>query len=318
MKILVTGATGFVGQALCQRLLETGHAVRCAIRGGEGGAALPAGCETSVVGSIGPETYWAEAVKGTELVIHLAARVHVMRESVPDPLAEFRKVNTEGTRRLAESAAAHGVKRLVYISTIKVNGEKSDAPFRESDRPAPQDPYGISKFEAESVLWEIGKRSGLEIVVIRPPLIYGPGVKANFRNLMNIVHRGVPLPFGTIRNHRRMVYLGNLVDIILCCSWHPSAAGEVFLAGDEESVSTPELVARIAESMGKKARLVSVPAGLIKWAGRISGKSAAVERLFGDLNLDIGKLEAKLGWKPPYDMKSGLRTTAEWFLAARS
>jgi len=263
--------------------------------------------------SIGPDTDWGKAFDGIDTVIHLAARVHVMDETDGEPLAAYRRVNVAGTERLARSAAAAGVKRFVFLSSVKVNGEEAPAAYREDAVPAPQDPYGVSKLEAELALRTISSETGLEVVVIRPPLVYGPGVKANFYKLMRTVARGVLLPLGSVNNARSLVYLGNLLDAIKICVQHPAAAGKVFFVSDGDDVSTPELVRRLAAALGRSARLVGVPAALMRLGGSLTGKTSAVDRLLGSLTVDIGRIRTELGWKPPFTMAEGLKETAKWF-----
>jgi nucleoside-diphosphate-sugar epimerase len=302
-RVLVTGANGFVGRAVCSQLMAAGHAVTPAVRRGSG---LP---NEVGVGDVGPSTDWRIALAGCDVVVHLAARVHVMRDEANDPLTEFRVVNTEGTLNLARQAAQAGVKRFIFISTIKVNGEGCEAPYRETDVPAPEDAYAISKWEAEQGLWQIAADTGLEVVILRPPLVYGPGVKANFLRLMQLVKRGWPLPLGAIRNKRSLLYLGNFVDAIRLCVEHPAAAGQTFLLDDGEPVSTPELIRAIARALGRPARLLAVPVGVLEAAGTLLGKRAAVARLTDALFVDSSAIRARLGWTPPYSMAVGLATT---------
>ena len=302
-KVLVTGATGFVGRALCEALGAAGDRVVAAVRRGSGSA------NEVVVGDIGPSTDWAQALAGCDAVVHLAARVHMMREAERDPLAVYRATNAEATLNLARQAAAAGVKRFVFVSTVKVNGEGRDEPYRETDVPAPEDAYAISKWEAEQGLQRIAQESGLEVVILRPPLVYGPGVKANFQRLIRTVERGWPLPLGAIRNRRSLLYLGNFIDAIRLCAEHPAAAGQTFLLDDGEAVSTPELIRRLAHAMGRPARLLPVPVGLLEFAGALLGKRAAVERLTGSLHVDSSAIRARLGWTPPFSMEAGLAAT---------
>ncbi len=332
--VLVTGANGFVGRGVVDALSKSGFGVRAAVRCG-GRALSLAGYEVAI-GDIGSDTSWEEALIGVNRVVHLAARVHVMHDSVTDPLAEFRKVNVFGTERLAREAARAGVRRLIYVSSIKVNGEQAPGPyssqiastqippsppllkggtlraFSEGDEPNPQDPYGVSKWEAEQALHRVAQETGLEVVIVRPPLVYGPGVGANFLRLLRFVHKGVPLPFGAIKNQRSLVYVGNLVDAIITCLEHPAAAGQTYLVSDGEDVSTPELIRRIATSLGRPARLLPVPPALLRVAGQLTGKSAEVERLLDSLVIDSSKIRRELGWHPPYSMDQGLKETANW------
>lgn len=303
MKALVTGATGFVGTALCVRLAASGYEVVPAVRSKSG---LP---HEVVVGNLDVSTDWRPALAGCDAVVHLAARVHVMNDTAQDPLALYRETNTEATLNLARQAAQAGVRRFVFISTIKVNGEGRDAPYRETDAPAPQDTYAISKWEAEQGLRRIAQDTGLEVVVLRPPLVYGPGVKANFQHLLRTVARGWPLPLGAIRNRRSLLYLGNFVDAIRVCVEHPDAAGQTFLLDDGQAVSTPELVRAVARAMGRPARLLPVPVGVLGFMGTLLGKRAAVVRLTGSLHVDSSAIRSRLGWEPPYSMEAGLTAT---------
>ena len=303
MRVLVTGANGFVGRTLCGHLAEGGHIVVPVVR-------QACGLSGEVtVGNMNGETRWGSSLPACDAVVHLAARVHVMDDTSDNPLALYRATNTEATLNLARQAAQAGVKRFVFISSIKVNGEGRDAPYRETDPPAPEDDYAVSKWEAEQGLQQIARETGLEVVILRPPLVYGPGVKANFRRLLDTVARGWPLPFGAIRNRRSLLYLGNFVDAIRACLEHPAAAGQTFLLDDGRPVSTPELVRAIAHAMGQPARLLPVPVGVLAFAGALLGKRAAVGRLPGSLHVDISAIRARLGWTPPYTMEAGLAAT---------
>lgn len=303
MKILVTGATGFVGTALLARLTASGYGVVPAVRRRSG---LP---NEVVVGNLAASTDWRPALSGCDAVVHLAARVHVMNDSAKNPLALYRETNTDATLSLARQAAAAGVKRFVFISTIKVNGEGRDAPYRETDAAEPDDAYAISKWEAEQGLQQIAAETGLEVVILRPPLVYGPGVKANFLRLLRMVERGWPLPLGAIHNRRSLLYLGNFVDAIRVCTEHPAAVGQTFLLDDGEPVSTPELIRAMARAMGRPVRLLAVPTGLLEFAGALLGKRAAVTRLTGSLFVDSSAIRSRLGWTPPFSMEAGLTAT---------
>lgn len=331
MRVLVTGANGFIGQALCHALIKSGHGIRCAVRAGTpnkntgyshtwAGAidslvGEPCGAaETISIGDIGPETNWAEALTGIEAVVHLAARVHVMKESARNPLAEFRLVNVAGTERLARMAVSAGVRRVVYVSSIKVNGEHTHrSPFTEADAPAPQDAYGLSKWEAERALLKIAEETGLEVVIVRPPLVYGPGVGGNFLRMMDWVNRGLPLPLATIRNSRSLIYLGNLADALITCVAHPHAAGKIFLISDGEDVSTPELIRRLAQAMGRRPHLVPFPPALLRLAGLVTGKLGEAERLLGSLRVDSSRIRRELQWTPTFSMAQGLQETISWY-----
>ena len=381
INVLVTGANGFIGRVLCDKLITDGYQVRGAVRGAAQMTALPSGVERVVVGDIGPETDWSEALDSIEGIVHLAARVHVMRESATDPLAAFRQVNVVGTERLARQAAKAGVKRLVYISSVKVNGERTDPQitqitrirkrgigiktnsgiegfrnlgiegrkgrrtevnpqitqitrirkkgaesrgqegelkefFSEKDVPEPQDPYAVSKWEAEQVLRDVAAETGLEVVILRPPLVYGPGVMANFLRLVKLVKLGIPLPFVCVKNRRSLIYLENLVDAIIICIIHPRAAGQTYLVSDGRDLSTPELIQRMASALGRPVRLFSIPPFLIRLAGKLLGKSAAIDRLLGSLTVDSTKIRKELEWNPPYTMEQGIRETAKWYQKA--
>jgi nucleoside-diphosphate-sugar epimerase len=304
--VLVTGATGFIGRALVEELLRHGKVVTAAVRRD---AVLPAGVRVARAGDVGPTTDWREALASCQAVVHLAARVHVMHDHAADPLAAYREVNVAGTLALARQAAASGVKRFAFVSSIKVNGEGTlpDRPYRETDVPAPVDAYGISKLEAEQGLRALAASSGMEVVVIRPPLVYGPGVQANFLSMARWVARGVPLPLGAVRGNRRsLLGLDNLVDLIFVCLHHPSAANEVFLAADGEDLSTTDLLRRTAAAIGVPARLVPVPPALLEAGAAMLGKRAVVQRLCGSLQVDIGKARSVLGWRPPVGVDEGL------------
>lgn len=307
MKALVTGATGFVGTALCDTLATSGHEVVPAVRSKSN---LP---HEVVVGNLNASTDWRSALTGCNAVVHLAARVHVMRDTAQDPLALYRATNTDATLNLARQAAQAGVKRFVYISSIKVNGEGRDTPYRETDAAAPEDAYAISKWEAEQGLQRIAADTGLEVVILRPPLVYGPGVKANFLQLMRMVERGWPLPLGAIRNRRSLLYLGNFVEAIRVSVEHPAAAGQTFLVDDGPIVSTPELIRTVAKAMNRPARLIPVPVNLLQVAGWMMGRSAAVSRLTGSLYVDSQAIRSQLDWLPPYSMQAGLAQTVAAF-----
>lgn len=302
-RVLVTGAAGFVGRALCAGLVVAGRETVPAVRRESGLAG------EAVVGDIGPSTDWYGILQGCDAIVHLAARVHLMQDTAPDPLAAYRAANAEATLNLARQAVQAGVKRFVFISTVKVNGEGRDQPYRETDTAAPEDAYAISKWEAEEGLRRIAEETGLEIVILRPPLVYGPGVQANFLRLMRLVEKGWPLPLGAIENRRSLLYLGNFVDAIQRCIEHPAAAGQTFLLDDGEAVSTPELIRRLAHAMGRPARLVPVPVGLLELGGRMLGRRSAVERLVGSLYVDSAAIRSRLQWTPPFSMEEGLAAT---------
>lgn len=260
-------------------------------------------------------TDWRDALQGASVVIHLAARVHVTHESAADPLAEFRKVNVEGAEHLARSAAVAGVKRLVYVSSIKVNGEETIGGQRYSEvsAPSPKDPYGVSKWEAEQALQRVAAETGLEVVIIRPPLVYGIGVKGNFAQMLSAVSRRIPLPFAAVRNQRSLIYVDNLVDALISCAIHPAAAGKTYLVCDGEDISTPELLNSLGDEMGRPARLFQCPMWLLSMMGKIAGLSDQLLRLMGSLQIDSHKIRSELNWKPPYRLQQGLQKTAEWY-----
>jgi len=303
MKLLITGASGFVGCALSEALALSGHNIVPAMRIARGVF------DEQIVGEIGPNTNWHEAVQGMEAVVHLAARVHVMRDEASDPLVAFRTVNTAGTLNLARQCATAGVRRFVFMSSIKVNGEYTQPgqAFAEADLPGPQDAYGVSKHEAELGLRQLGAETGMEVAIIRPPLVYGPGVKANFAALLQAVQRGWPLPLGAVHNRRSLVALDNLVDFIVTCLTHPQAANQTFLVSDGHDLSTAELVRGLARAAGVRARLVPVPAWTLRAGAALLGKGDAAQRLCGNLQVDISKARSLLGWAPPVSVDEGLR-----------
>jgi UDP-glucose 4-epimerase len=312
-RALVTGANGFVGQPLCEAIFRQRWQVVAAIRSS---CQLPAGVESVLVGAINGETNWTEQLRGVELIIHLAARVHIMRDEAIDPLADFRLVNVEGTLNLARQAAQAGVRRFIFLSSIKVNGEQTlpGQPFTEEDLPAPLDPYSISKYEAEKGLRELALQTGMEVVIIRPPLVYGPGVKANFLNMMRWLHKGVPLPFASINNRRSLVALDNLLDLIVVCLEHSAAANQTFIVSDGEDLSTTELLRRMAHALGRPVRLMPIPASFLEAGAALLGKRDMAQRLCGSLQVDITKARTLLGWNPPISVDEALRRTAQGFL----
>lgn len=316
MRVLVTGASGFVGAALVQHMLRD-PSVHIIAASREPCTATSARVESVRIGDLGPRTEWQEHLAGAEVVVHLAARVHVMHDVSIDPLADFRRVNVGGTLNLARQALAAGARRFIHISSIKVNGESTvrGRPFRADDWPLPKDPYGISKYEAEQGLHRLAAATSLEVVVVRPPLVYGPGVRGNFRTMMDWIIRGVPLPLGSIKNRRSLVGLDNLCDLIATCTRHSAAAGQSFLAGDGEDVSTSELLRRLSAALGHPARLLPVPTGFLRGALTIFGKRDIGERLCSSLQVDIDPTRARLGWSPPVSLDEGLRRAAQAYLA---
>ncbi|TFW16748.1 SDR family oxidoreductase [Massilia arenosa] len=308
MTVLVTGANGFVGRAVCAELARRGTALRGAVRRNPQPGQV-------AVGDLGRDTNWTQALDGCTAVIHLAARVHVMSDSAPDPLAVYRQVNVEATEGLARAAAAAGIRRFVFASSVKVNGEGTrGAPFRADDAPAPVDGYGVSKLDAERCLARIASETGLEVVSVRPCLVYGPGVKANFLNLIRLVQQGWPLPFGSVRNARSMVALDNLVDLLITCLDHPNAPGQTFLVSDNEDLSIGDLVRHIAAALGQTPRLVPVPVGLMLVGAAMLGKRAVAERLLGSLQVDIGSTLDVLNWRPVISPAAAIDRCVKAFL----
>lgn len=308
MRVLITGATGFVGRSVAEAIKSRGHEV---VR-----AARQAQPDAIVIGNIDAQTDWGEALQRCDALIHLAARVHQMRDVSCDPLAEFRRVNTAGTLQLARQAHLSGVRRFIFISSVKVNGEENGHPYRETDPPRPADAYALSKWEAEQVLMNFASDSELEVVIIRPPLIYGPGVKANFESMMRWLERGIPLPLAAVTNNRRsLVALDNLVDLIVTCLSHPAAANQTFLVSDGEDLSTADLLRRMGHALSTPARLFYVPTNLLKLGATLVNKDGVYQRLCGSLQVDIGKAQQLLDWKPPVSVDEGLRRTAEGFCA---
>lgn len=310
--VFVTGGSGFVGRRLVQQLQKRGMPVTVAVR-----SLAPAwDAPVFLFDELSPGQSWAQAVAGHKVVIHCAARVHVMDERSTDPLSEFRRINVDGTLSLARQAAAVGVKRFIFLSSIKVNGESTSLgrPFTALDTPAPQDPYGISKLEAELGLLKIGLETGLEIVIIRPVLVYGPGVKANFRSLMRWVHKGLPLPLGAINNQRSVVALDNLVDLIVTCIDHPAAVGQIFLVSDDDDLSTPRMLRCMGRAMDRPVRLIPIPVVWLENCAALLGKRALAQRLCGSLQVDIRHTRETLNWTPPISVDEGFRIAAIAFL----
>lgn len=289
--LLVTGASGFVGRRLVEVL----------------------GCTAATLSTRTDPSRWTAALAHKHCVVHLAARVHVMQDDSADPLLQYRKVNVEATMELARQAAACGVKRFVFISSVKVNGEETrpGKAFRADDLPAPQDAYGVSKMEAEAGLRQISEQTGLEVVIIRPPLVYGPGVTANFASMVRWLQRGIPLPLGAINNRRSLVARDNLVDLIKLCTRHPAAANRTFLVSDGEDVSTSMLLRRMAGSLGRHACLIPVPPAVLAGCASLLGKQAVAQRLLSSLQVDMQATRELLGWTPPLSLEEGLRKVAQ-------
>jgi UDP-glucose 4-epimerase len=305
--LLVTGSNGFVGRALCTELDQRKYEVRRVVRDRPNSGVQHS--ELIKLGDIGPDTDWSGALDNIKFVVHLAARVHIMHDTAPDPLTAFRAVNVEGTLNLARQAAAVGVIRFVFVSSIKVNGEATQLgrPFTADDIPAPLDAYGVSKMEAEQGLRELAAETGMEVVIIRPPLVYGPGVKGNFAALTRAVKCGWPMPLGAVHNQRSLVGLDNLVDFIVICITHPQAVNQTFLVSDGQDLSTTELVRGMTQAAGVPARLLPLPAWALQAGASMLGKGDAVQRLCGNLQVDISKARNLLGWEPPVSMGEGLR-----------
>ncbi|MFA0056422.1 UDP-glucose 4-epimerase family protein [Vibrio echinoideorum] len=311
MKILVTGSTGFVGSRVAELARDRDWAVIPVMR-----KQIEPLTNSLIVPSIGASTDWSGAFEGVDCVVHCAARVHQMNESEQDVLAAYRDINTLATLNLAKQAAEAGVKRFVFVSSIKVNGEFSEPnlPFEPNLKNIPQDPYGLSKYEAEVELAKLSKDTGLEVVIIRPPLVYGPGVKANFLSMMRLIDKGIPLPFGAIKNQRSLVYLDNLSDLILMGCEHPLAPGHTFLASDDHDVSTTQLMQTIAHAMGKSPRLIPIPMAWIQAGASALKKKHIAQRVCGNLQVEIGLTKEILGWKPPVSFEQGIKRTVEAYL----
>ena len=306
MKVVVTGASGFVGTTLVKRLSSDRYKVSAAVRRKD--YLAPAHVEV-ISGDLAVDRDWTRDLRETDCIVHLAARVHVRHDQSADALGEYRHVNVDGTANLARCAAMAGVRRFVYLSSIKVNGESGR--FTEEDPARPADPYAQSKHEAEIVLRRTATEGGMEYVVIRPPLVYGPGVQANFRTLMRAVASGVPLPFGGVSNRRSLVGVDNLVDFIVTCVVHPAAANETFLIADGEDLSTPDLIRRLARALDRPARLFSVPESALRFGAALFGRADGADRLLGSLQADISKALTRVSWSPPLSVDEGLmRATA--------
>ena len=310
--VLITGANGFIGSVLCSRLVAEKWNVSGTVRSAENYSSVQ-GVKSVIIGDIDTATDWNAALQGIDTVVHLAARVHVMKDSSAEPLQAYREVNVYGTERLALQAADAGVNRFIFLSTVKVNGEENRKAYTESDRPSPMDSYGISKMEAELKLRKIAAETGMAVVILRPPLVYGPGVKANFLKLLQTVDRRIPLPFAGVKNKRSLIYVDNLVDAIVSCVLHPNAPGQTFLVSDGKDVSTPELIRMIAAALQKQPRLFRFPPLALYIAGRLTGKGPAVDRLIGSLSVNTGKIKNELGWTAPFTLEEGLQNTAFWY-----
>lgn len=307
-RILVTGANGFLGRAVSAELLAQGFDVLCAVRS----PYVLDGARIIRISGVEKQMDWSGYLGGVDCIIHTAARAHVMYETTPNAYEEYHKINVVGTLGLAQQASNYGVKRFIFLSTIKVNGEQtaSGKPFKEDDVPNPQDDYAKSKLEAEEGLFLIAKKTGMEVIVLRPVLVYGPGVKANFASMMKVLQRGIPLPFGAIHNKRSFIYVENVVSLILRCIEHPAAANQVFLASDGCDLSTTELLKACATALGIKARLLPVPQSCLAFIATLLGKQAVTQRLCGSLQVDITKARQLINWNPPISVSEGLKATA--------
>lgn len=308
--VMLTGATGFLGQHICSNVYLEQQIFLTTVYRSE----MPPNSDNSfMVSSLDADTNWEEALKAQDVVIHAAARAHIMKDESLDPLSEYCKVNVDGTLNLAKQAAKSGVKRFIYISSIKVNGESTQPGklFHAYDTPTPEDPYGESKAEAEAGLLKIGAESGMEIVIIRPPLVYGKGVKGNFASLLKLTLKRLPLPLGGIRNKRSLVSVQNLVDLIIRCIDHPNAANQIFLVSDGDDVSTPDLIWRLGIAANKPSRIIYFPVSLMRFVAKFIGKESAVDRLTGSLQVDITHTKETLNWTPPLTLDEGLKSCFE-------
>ncbi|MBF0123485.1 MAG: SDR family oxidoreductase [Candidatus Omnitrophica bacterium] len=304
--VLVTGASGFLGQALCRKLLASGIRVKGAVRSSEKLSSLPEGAIAVQVGEISGDTSWDAALEGIGAVVHLAGIAHRTDKRAQD-LCEYRRVNVLGTECLARACARAGVRRVVFLSSIGVNGDSTGkGPFSENDIPSPVGAYALSKWEAEQALRRVARDTGLEVVILRPPLVYGPKAPGNFARLMSLIKRGMPLPLGRVSNTRSFIYIENLMDAVLSCLEHPQASGQTFLLSDGEDLSTPDLIRKIAAAMNKKAILFSLPLGILKALGILAGQREAMEKLTGSLRVDSRKIRHLLGWSPPFTLKEGI------------
>lgn len=312
MKILVTGATGFVGSEVVKQLLAKNLDVIATVRSDD--SVLPVGAQLFVAGDFAEPIDWSSGLSNVDVIIHTAARVHVMDDLATDPLTEFRNVNTAGTLNFARQSADTGIKRFIFLSSIGVNGNNNLNPFTDSDIQNPQEPYAVSKYEAEQGLLAIAKDTGMDVVIIRPPLVYGPNAPGNFSSLISWITKRVPLPLGAIDNQRSFIALDNLVDFIIHCIDNPKAANEVFLISDGEDVSTTDLLRKVARAFAKKPRLLPVPVWLMTLAAKLIGKGDVANRLFGSLQVDSSKARELLGWKPVITMDEQLKKAAEAYL----
>ena len=313
-RVIVTGANGFVGRALCQLLVSSGHEVVGTSRSAADDRHAD-GINLVATGDIGADLDWRPVLEGADSVVHLAARVHVMREQAADPLSAFRKTNVDGTEKLIHASGVQGVKRFVYLSTIKVCGDRTaEEPFSATGSSAPEDAYARSKFEAERLVGNLGAELGVETVIIRPPLVYGPEVGGNFLRLLRLVQNGVPLPFAAIDNRRSLVGVSNLCDLVRECLDNPSASGQTFLVSDNNDLSTPGLIRHLAAAMEKRSRLFPLPPGGLRLVARLFGRSEEVSRLIDSLQVDMRRTMNVLGWSPPVSVSDEIHSTVNWYL----
>lgn len=315
--VLITGAKGFIGAALGLRLRKVGCLVRQTIRQAatlrDEDTANDEDHEWVVLHDRSTPSDTQRALAGVKTVVHLAGRVHVMEDRAADPLREFRRINAVWTERLARAAADQGVRRFVYMSSVKVNGEETRVPYTEQDVPTPRDAYGISKWEAEQALAKVSSETGLEVVIVRSPLVYGPGVGGNFLQLLKVLQREIPLPLARIENRRSLIYCGNLTDALILCIRDARAAGRTYLVSDGEDLSTPDLIRRLAKALGLPPRLWPVPPSTLRWVGQIVGRKSMIDRLLGSLQIDSSRIRQELDWHPTYSVDQGLTETATWF-----
>ncbi|KTD47607.1 UDP-glucose 4-epimerase family protein [Legionella quateirensis] len=310
-KILITGATGFIGRSLVPALVSAGHDVRCAVWQKVDGL----NAEQVVINKLEEQIDWSEALEGIDIVVHLAARVHIMKENAQSSLDEYCKVNSIATKNFAEQAARHHVKRFVFLSSIKVNGESTDAhsPFSEESKVQPDDPYAKSKLYAEHYLQDISKQTGMQIVILRPPLVYGPGVKANFLKMLHMVQRGWPLPFANVSNKRSFIYIDNLISAIVSVMEHPDAANQLYLVSDNDAWSLAELLTILSDEMNVNLKLFHIPVNFLAFMFKLIGLKSLNSRLFGSLEVSNHKIKSQLGWMPPVTSQEGLKITAAWY-----
>lgn len=313
-RVVVTGASGFVGRSLCKALLGRGYLVRAILRDESKKKLLPEECEFSIVGNIDASTKWEEALNEATIIIHLASRVHIMMEEREDPIAAFREINVAGTEKLARTALRSGIRQIVFISTIGVNGTHTTTkPFTEDDIPDPDTPYAQSKLEAEEILYKITAGTDTDITILRPTLIYGPEDPGNFKRLLSLVYKGIPLPFSLVTNQKNFIYLGNFVDIIVRSINDQNAAGKTYVVSDGETFSTSELLRILASSLECPLRLFPMPAAILRLVGKLLGRSSEMEKLIGSLVVDMSKIREELSWVPPIKARDGLKETAIWY-----